>query len=155
LRLCKKSIKFPCPKDPVITVQLLNQDVQRDNRQLKYRVRTERLYLDPTKDAYSRATNKKDEYVQMTVWLERKEKVLPHPFPDAQRTPAVKNALVTDSGSIQPHLRDWLASPDQRFVEAKRIRVHGGIVSIVTLIGTGRVQRSQSDFTAKANSESR
>ncbi|KAJ7190828.1 hypothetical protein GGX14DRAFT_381775 [Mycena pura] len=38
---------------------------------------TERLHIDFTKDAY-RATNRKDEYLQMTLWLERKEKVLRH-----------------------------------------------------------------------------
>ena len=37
----------------------------------------ERLHIDFTKDAY-RASNKKDELSQMTVWLERKEKVLRH-----------------------------------------------------------------------------
>ncbi|KAH9010812.1 hypothetical protein EDB84DRAFT_1590797 [Lactarius hengduanensis] len=38
---------------------------------------TERLHIDFTKDAY-RATNHKDEYPQMTTWLERREKVLQH-----------------------------------------------------------------------------
>jgi Plavaka transposase len=38
---------------------------------------TERLHIDLAKDAY-RATNHKDEYPQMTLWLERKEKVLRH-----------------------------------------------------------------------------
>jgi Plavaka transposase len=38
---------------------------------------TERLHIDLAKDAY-RATNHKDEYPQMTTWLERKEKVLRH-----------------------------------------------------------------------------
>ncbi|KAH9019477.1 hypothetical protein EDB85DRAFT_1873073 [Lactarius pseudohatsudake] len=38
---------------------------------------TERLHIDFTKDAY-RATNRKDEYPQMTTWLERREKVLQH-----------------------------------------------------------------------------
>ncbi|KIJ13120.1 hypothetical protein PAXINDRAFT_136381 [Paxillus involutus ATCC 200175] len=38
---------------------------------------TERLHIDLTKDAY-RATNHKDEYSQMTMWLERKEKMLYH-----------------------------------------------------------------------------
>lgn len=38
---------------------------------------TERLHIDYTKDAY-RATNRKDEYSQMTKWLERREKVLHH-----------------------------------------------------------------------------
>ncbi|GJE84945.1 Plavaka transposase-domain containing protein [Phanerochaete sordida] len=43
-----------------------------DNYNTEY---TERLHIDMAKDAY-RATNKKDEYDQMTVWLERKEKVI-------------------------------------------------------------------------------
>ncbi|KAH9009002.1 hypothetical protein EDB83DRAFT_2509016 [Lactarius deliciosus] len=38
---------------------------------------TERLHIDFTKDAY-RATNHKDEYKQMTTWLERREKVQQH-----------------------------------------------------------------------------
>jgi hypothetical protein len=38
---------------------------------------TERLHIDFTKDAY-RATNHKDEYLQMTSWLERHEKVQRH-----------------------------------------------------------------------------
>lgn len=38
---------------------------------------TERLHIDFAKDAYG-ATNGKDEFTQMTVWLERKEKVLRH-----------------------------------------------------------------------------
>ncbi|KAJ3715707.1 hypothetical protein C8R42DRAFT_725514 [Lentinula raphanica] len=38
---------------------------------------TERLHIDIAKDAY-RATNKKDELSQMTLWLERKEKVMKH-----------------------------------------------------------------------------
>jgi Plavaka transposase len=38
---------------------------------------TERLHIDFAKDAY-RATNRKDEYSQMTTWLERREKVQVH-----------------------------------------------------------------------------
>ncbi len=38
---------------------------------------TERLHIDFTKDAY-RATNHKDEYSQMTTWLERRKKVQLH-----------------------------------------------------------------------------
>ncbi|KAJ6471532.1 hypothetical protein C8R45DRAFT_1055045 [Mycena sanguinolenta] len=45
-----------------------------DNYNTEY---TERLHIDMAKDAY-RATNRKDEYTQMTLWLERKEKVLRH-----------------------------------------------------------------------------
>ncbi|KIJ65793.1 hypothetical protein HYDPIDRAFT_109810 [Hydnomerulius pinastri MD-312] len=45
-----------------------------DNYSTQY---TERLHIDLAKDAY-RATNHKDEYIQMTAWLERREKVLYH-----------------------------------------------------------------------------
>ncbi|KAJ7595842.1 hypothetical protein C8J56DRAFT_1160182 [Mycena floridula] len=38
---------------------------------------TERLHIDFAKDAY-RSTNRKDEFKQMTKWLERREKVLHH-----------------------------------------------------------------------------
>jgi hypothetical protein len=38
---------------------------------------SERLHIDLAKDAY-RATNRKDEYPQMTLWLERKEKIAHH-----------------------------------------------------------------------------
>ncbi|KAG1775651.1 hypothetical protein EV702DRAFT_1279793 [Suillus placidus] len=45
-----------------------------DNYNMEY---TERLHIDLAKDAY-RATNHKDEFAQMTCWLERKEKILRH-----------------------------------------------------------------------------
>ncbi|KAJ6586589.1 hypothetical protein B0H10DRAFT_1675343, partial [Mycena sp. CBHHK59/15] len=45
-----------------------------DNYNTEY---TERLHIDLAKDAY-RATNSKDEYPQMTLWLVRKEKILRH-----------------------------------------------------------------------------
>ena len=45
-----------------------------DNFNTQY---TERLHIDYAKDAYA-ATNKKDEFAQMTVWLERKEKIQRH-----------------------------------------------------------------------------
>lgn len=45
-----------------------------DNFNTEY---TERLHIDLAKDAY-RATNRKDEFIQMTTWLQRKEKILRH-----------------------------------------------------------------------------
>jgi len=45
-----------------------------DNYNTQY---TERLHIDLVKDAY-RATNRKDEYLQMTSWLERGEKIQYH-----------------------------------------------------------------------------
>ncbi|KAF9789138.1 hypothetical protein BJ322DRAFT_1105021 [Thelephora terrestris] len=45
-----------------------------DNYNTEY---TECLHIDLAKDAY-RATNHRDEYAQMTAWLQRKEKILRH-----------------------------------------------------------------------------
>jgi hypothetical protein len=45
-----------------------------DNYNTEY---TERLHIDLVKDAY-RATNRKTKYPQMTVWLERREKIFRH-----------------------------------------------------------------------------
>ncbi|KAG6810656.1 hypothetical protein H0H92_010893 [Tricholoma furcatifolium] len=45
-----------------------------DNVNTQY---TERLHIDLAKSAYA-ATNRKDEFSQMTIWLERKEKILRH-----------------------------------------------------------------------------
>ncbi|KAJ6561835.1 hypothetical protein B0H19DRAFT_1068557 [Mycena capillaripes] len=45
-----------------------------DNYNTEY---TERLHIDLAKDGY-RSTNCKDEFSQMTLWLERKEKILCH-----------------------------------------------------------------------------
>ncbi|CDO72219.1 hypothetical protein BN946_scf184970.g71 [Trametes cinnabarina] len=45
-----------------------------DNYDTQY---TERLHIDFAKEAY-RATNHKDEFPQMTLWLERREKILRH-----------------------------------------------------------------------------
>ncbi|KAF7334798.1 hypothetical protein MSAN_02366400 [Mycena sanguinolenta] len=45
-----------------------------DNYNTEY---MERLHIDLTKDAY-RSTNRKDEFLQMTLWLERKEKIPCH-----------------------------------------------------------------------------
>ena len=45
-----------------------------DNYNTEY---TEHLHIDLVKDAY-RSTNRKDEYSQMTIWLERREKLWRH-----------------------------------------------------------------------------
>lgn len=45
-----------------------------DNYNTKY---TKHLHIDLAKDAYH-ATNHKDEFIQMTCWLEQKEKILQH-----------------------------------------------------------------------------
>jgi len=62
-----------------------------DNFNTEY---TERLHIDLAKDAY-RSTNHKDEFIQMTTWLERKEKILQHQGFLEQQTPLVRLATKT------------------------------------------------------------
>lgn len=64
-----------------------------DNFNTEY---TERLHIDLAKDAYL-ATNFKDEFSQMTMWLERKEKILRH-------DQYIKWRL---NGSPVPELHEW------------------------------------------------
>ncbi|KAJ6608216.1 hypothetical protein B0H10DRAFT_2166622 [Mycena sp. CBHHK59/15] len=74
-----------------------------DNYNTEY---TERLDIDLTKEAY-RSTNFKDEFPQMTLWLERKEKI----YPQMTKHPTLKSVwlacLVTDYGVT--FFRDALA----------------------------------------------
>ncbi|PIL30261.1 hypothetical protein GSI_07439 [Ganoderma sinense ZZ0214-1] len=56
---------------------------------------TERLHIDFAKEAY-RATTRKDEFPQMTLWLERREKVLRH------------------GAYIQWHLSRFISGPSDR-----------------------------------------
>ena len=64
---------------------------------------TERLHIDFAKDAY-RATNHKDEYAQMTLWLERREKVLLHQvyINHLLSPPPIPNPPATSSGPKTP-----------------------------------------------------
>ncbi|PPR01107.1 hypothetical protein CVT24_000403 [Panaeolus cyanescens] len=55
-------------------IELIRRFGAPDNFNTEY---TERLHIDLAKDAYA-ATNKKDEYPQMTRWLDRKERIIQH-----------------------------------------------------------------------------
>ncbi|PPQ76921.1 hypothetical protein CVT26_001382 [Gymnopilus dilepis] len=66
-----------------------------DNFNTEY---TERLHIDLAKDAY-RASNHKDEYPQMTTWLDRKEKVLQHDKYIRRRLEILSNAC---PGPVKP-----------------------------------------------------
>ena len=65
-----------------------------DNFNTEY---TERLHIDLAKDAYA-ATNFKDEFAQMTLWLERKEKI--------QRHEQYVKWRLSGSPPIEPH--EWI-----------------------------------------------
>ncbi|KAH9164278.1 hypothetical protein EDB89DRAFT_2116298 [Lactarius sanguifluus] len=80
-----------------------------DNFNTEY---TERLHIDLAKDAYA-ATNRKDEYEQMTLWLDRKERIHRH-------EQYIKWRL---AGSHIPKCVDWVPpdlNPRQELTMAKR-----------------------------------
>ena len=65
---------------------------------------TERLHIDFSKDAY-RATNHKDEFSQMTMWLERREKVRQHTafIERQQQYEHCRRSVMIPIGPPQPH----------------------------------------------------
>ena len=73
-----------------------------DNSDTQY---TERLHIDMTKDAY-RATNHKDEYPQMTLWLERKEKMQKHADHVKWRLTRTTHSTQLPAPPLVPGLRD-------------------------------------------------
>ncbi|KAJ7117694.1 hypothetical protein C8R44DRAFT_832357 [Mycena epipterygia] len=83
-----------------------------DNFNTEY---TERLHIDLAKDAY-RATNHKDEYPQMTQWLERKEKILLH----------AKFIYWRQSGQSSTHT----VSPGIEFNRALKMTIHPSKTSV-------------------------
>ncbi|KAG1853554.1 hypothetical protein C8R48DRAFT_749627 [Suillus tomentosus] len=78
-----------------------------DNYNTEY---TERLHIDLAKDAY-RATNHKDEFIQMPKWLERKEKITRH-------EQFIKWCLDGDRAPHHPH------PPDLRFDRTQQLTKH-------------------------------
>ncbi|KAH9009614.1 hypothetical protein EDB85DRAFT_2162501 [Lactarius pseudohatsudake] len=85
-----------------------------DNFNTEY---TERLHINLAKDAYA-ATNRKDEYEQMTLWLDHKERIHRH-------DQYIKWRL---AGSHIPKHVDWVPpdlNPHQELTLAKRPAQHG------------------------------
>lgn len=85
---------------------------------------TERLHIDFTKNAY-RATNHKEEYLQMTTWLERREKVQRHAAfikreqggdHDSDEL-GTQTDLATPTGALQAH-NGYLRMPQHPTVKA-------------------------------------
>ncbi|KAI1783665.1 hypothetical protein LXA43DRAFT_977019 [Ganoderma leucocontextum] len=70
-----------------------------DNYDTQY---SERLHIDFAKDAY-RASNKKEELVQMTVWLERKEKIFRHEKYIEWRLEQLRSSRECHPTALNPH----------------------------------------------------
>lgn len=67
----RQHFNFPKMHSLIHYLEIIIRFGTTDNYNTEY---AERLHIDFTKDAY-RATNHKDEFYQMTTWLERKEKI--------------------------------------------------------------------------------
>ncbi|KAF7792382.1 hypothetical protein EIP86_003419 [Pleurotus ostreatoroseus] len=94
-----------------------------DNFNTEY---TERLHIDYVKDAY-RATNHKDEYDQMTLYMERKEKMLRHEQYIAQRTGEIQildeddDVFDTRGEPLEPQRPYMTKQPSERGVTFEQL----------------------------------
>ena len=100
-----------------------------ENYNTKY---TERLHIDLTKEAY-RSTNHKDEYIQMTTWLKRKEKVVRHgKYIEWRRSNLVIGSTLTNCKGALPEI-----TPSRVLKMARHPSIHAVTLdSIVTDYGT-------------------
>ncbi|THU85229.1 hypothetical protein K435DRAFT_806077 [Dendrothele bispora CBS 962.96] len=94
---------------------------------------TERLHIDMAKDAY-RASNRKDEYMQMTKWLERKEKMPKRP------NPITGLNMTDDSIHVQPSQRDPRGRPVPGRFDTALIRIGNEEGDILKAYCVGRIR---------------
>jgi hypothetical protein len=96
-----------------------------DNYNTEY---TERLHIDLAKDAY-RSTNFKDEFPQMTLWLERKEKIYRHERYIRWRldgSPAPPSAETLPPGIIYERQLKMTKNPSLKAVRLTRLAADYG-----------------------------
>ncbi len=97
---------------------------------------TERLHIDYAKDAY-RATNHKNEYSQMTKWLERQEKMMHHANYAAWREAQLRNSEVSATAVSTPiDARSTWEAPDMACSLNVKMTQHPTVksVSLETII---------------------
>ena len=98
-----------------------------DNYNTEY---TERLHIDLVKDAY-RATNRKDEYTQMTLWLERREKIYRHEIFLAWRLDDSPPAAQWQAAPLLHHRRIQMTKhPSRKKVSLKQLETDYGATGI-------------------------
>ncbi|KAF9529836.1 hypothetical protein CPB83DRAFT_924972 [Crepidotus variabilis] len=112
-----------------------------DNVNTEY---TERLHIDFAKDAYE-ATSHKDEFSQMTLWLERKEKVLHH----------AQFVVWRQKGSPMPQAQEW-TPPGLEFDRVQHLTKHPTlrsvhIDSLITDYGATHFRNALARYTVLTN----
>ena len=105
---------------------------------------TERLHIDLAKDAY-RATNRKNEYAQMTTWLERREKIQRHIASIDWRQNNLQN-IRTQTPIRPPHVRaqfiEMTEDPNEKAVHFR---------DITKKFGAASFQDALADYIASVN----
>ncbi|KAH8101620.1 hypothetical protein BXZ70DRAFT_1019531, partial [Cristinia sonorae] len=117
-----------------------------DNFNTEY---TERLHIEFAKDAYE-ATNSKDELPQMTLWLERKEKMFRHTkyveWCLAGRPPLATSLLVDD---IPPERIKMTKHPSKSMVVFDKLISDYGATFIREALARYIVQQNHPEYTAR------
>ena len=103
---------------------------------------SERLHIDLAKDAY-RATNHKDEYAQMTSWLQRREKMQRHALFVQWRLSGHPVISTLKPPTIPRHLRIKIA----RFPSQKAVRIN----DIPSLYGAVDFRQALAEFILKTS----
>jgi hypothetical protein len=119
-----------------------------DNYNTEY---TERLHIDLVKDAY-RATNRKDEYMQMTLWLEWREKIFRHETFIAWRLSGSLAAAEWLPPQILHRRRIQITKhPTKKRVDLKELETDYGALSIRDALTEYFVQQHEPDIRMTRN----
>ena len=116
---------------------------------------TERLHIDLTKDAYH-ATNHKDEYYQMTTWIERREKLQRHAafieWRQQQDSPTIALPQRPISGPPQPAMRylKMTRNPTLRRVSFEHITYDYGALDFQDHLGDFLAHLRQPEVSGRA-----
>jgi len=116
---------------------------------------TERLHIDFTKDAY-RTTNHKDEYPQMTTWLERREKVQQHAkFIEWRQQPHLPTSAPPQRPSTGPpqpstHYLKMTQNPTLWRVSFEDITYKYGAIDFLDLLGDFLVRLKDPSISGRA-----
>lgn len=117
---------------------------------------TERLHIDMAKKAYA-ASNRKDEYSQMTDWLDRREKILLHAKFIRRRQeasdPAYKPVMLPPASLIPRRSMHMTKHPSLAAVSLDKIRQKYGAYNIKPALARFIVQYQHPEFTEKRQIE--
>jgi hypothetical protein len=107
---------------------------------------TERLHIDFTKNAY-RSTNRKNEYTQMTLWLERRERIQRHAAHITRQQLGGQSEAHTVTPSLgPPHIHHgYLKMPRNPTLKSVSFQM------IVCDYGASSFQDALADFIARVN----